>query len=153
LNVYAKSGFVNLEPVLREIAILNGLDPNTVIKAPDPQSPPPPNVSLRLTGSEDMMNPLLLAFMLKANPQQAPDEQSIQKAMELIQRAVSVPGLVQPGAPPPQDPNMMGGPMGPDGMPIEGAPTPIGEANPDLAVLPKIAKRSDDPGAGGKEGI
>lgn len=150
LNTYAKSGFINLEPVLREIAILTGLDPNTVIKAPDPQSPPPPNVSLRLTGSEDMMNPLLLAFMLQANPQQAPTAEGIKKAMELIQMAVSVPGMVQPGQPPPEAQP----PVGPDGQPLPPGPppTPIGEANPDLTVLPKIAKRSDDPAAGGKEG-
>jgi hypothetical protein len=30
-------------------------------------------------------------------------------------------------------------------------PTPIGEANPEAGVLPKITKRSDDPSAGGKE--
>lgn len=89
------------------------------------------------------MNPLLLAFMLQANPQQAPTAEGIKKAMELIQMAVSVPGVVQPGMLP-GDPNQP--PPGP-------APTPIGEANPDLTILPKIAKRSDDPGAGGKEPV
>lgn len=142
LNTYAKSGFVALEPVLREIAILSGLDPNTVIKAPDPQAPPPPNVSLRLTGKEDMMNPLMLAIYLGEG--KPPTPELIQKAMELIQMAVSVPGTVQPGMPPPQGP-----PEGPGGP----APTPVGEANPNLTVLPKIAKRSDDPAAGGKEPV
>lgn len=143
MNTYAKSGFVNLEPVLKEIAILSGLDPNVAIKVPEPQAPPPPNISLRLTGAEDMMNPLNLAFMLKSN--QAPDMELIKKAIELIQFAVSVPGLVQPGAPP-QDPNA---PAPQDGPPLE----KVGEANPDMTVLPKIAKRSDDPAAGGKEGV
>jgi hypothetical protein len=143
LNTYAKSGFVNLEPVLREIAILTGLDPNAVIKAPDPQSPPPPNVSLRLSGKEDMMNPLMLAIYLGEGKPPTPD--LIKQAMEMIQMSVSVPGMVQPGQPPTP---------GPDGQPLPpGPPTPVGEANPDLTVLPKIAKRSDDPAAGGKEGI
>jgi hypothetical protein len=151
LNTYAKSGFVALEPVLREIAILTGLDPNVVIKAPDPQSPPPPNVSLRLTGKEDMMNPLMLAIYLAQG--QPPTVELIQKSMELIQMAVSVPGMVQPGMPPPPPPQ--DGQMGPDGQPMDPSgqpPQKVGEANPDLTVLPKIAKRSDDPAAGGKEG-
>jgi hypothetical protein len=140
LNVYAKTGFVNLEPVLREIATLTGLDPNTVIKAPEPQAPPPPNVSLRLSGQEDMMNPLMLAIYLAQG--KPPTPELIQESMKLIQMAVSVPGTVQPGMPPtpPQ-----GGPE------AEMPPTPIGEANPEAGVLPKITKRSDDPSAGGKE--
>ncbi len=153
LNVYAKTGFVQLEPVLREIAILTGLDPNAVIKAPDPQAPPPPNVSLRLSGQEDMMNPLMLAIYLAEG--KPPTPELIKQAMDLIQQAVSVPGLVQPGAPPQGGP---GGPpqLDPDGQPLppgpEGPPpTPVGEAHPDAGVLPKITKRSDDPGAGGKE--
>lgn len=144
LNVYAKSGFINLEPVLREIAILTGLDPNVVIKAPEPQSPPPPNVSLRLSGQEDMMNPLMLAIYLAEGKPPTPDH--IKQAMEMIQMAVSVPGMVQPGQPPSPPPT------GPDGQPVPtGSPVPVGEANPDAGVLPKITKRSDDPGAGGKE--
>jgi hypothetical protein len=148
LNKYAKSGWVVLEPILKEIAILSGIDPNTGIKAPEPKPPVEPNISLRLTGAEDMMNPLLLAFMLQSG--QAPKAELIEEAKKLIQQAVAVPG-----------PN----PIGPDGMPLAPpipppgspvdvpppAPTPVGEANPNLTVLPKIAKRSDDPSAGGKE--
>ncbi len=144
LNVYAKSGFINIEPVLREIAILTGLDPNTVVKAPEPQSPPPPNVSLRLSGQEDMMNPLMLAIYLAEGKPPTPDH--IKQATEMIQMTISAPGMVQPtpAGPPP---------VGPDGQPLPPgpAPVPVGEANPNMNVLPKITKRSDDPGAGGKE--
>ena len=75
VNTYAKSGYINIEPVLREIATLVGLDPNTTVAAPQPKTPPPPNISLRLTGGEDMMNPLLLAFMLKTG--QAPEPELV----------------------------------------------------------------------------
>lgn len=169
LNTYAKSGFVQIEPVLREISILAGLDPNQVIKAPDPQSPPPPNVSLRLSGAADLMNPLCLAsFLAEGKP---PTAELIEQAKLLIQSAVTMP------APPPA-PQMggMGGPppMGPDGqpmpagmppmgpgagappsMPPAGSATPqaVGEAHPNMTILPKITKRSDDPAAGGKEPI
>lgn len=141
LNVYAKSGWVNLEPVLKEIATLTGLDPNVVIQAPQPKPPVEPNISLRLTGTEDMSNPLTLAFLLKSG--QAPTPEMIEQAKQLIQQAVV---LVQPqpapvpGAPPTEPPPADAGPM-----PNPPIPMP-GEANPDATILPKITKRSDDPG-------
>ena len=154
INMYAKSGFVALEPVLKEIAILSGLDPNTVIKAPDPKPPVEPNISLRLSGAEDMMNPLTLAYLLKTEQPGANLVDLIEEAKKLIQAAV----VPTPPAPPP--------PMGPDGQPLPEAAAPppggepppgelppppatvpVGEANPNLTVLPKINKRSD-----GKEG-
>lgn len=150
LNTYAQSGFIAVEPVLREIAILNGLDPNVVVKAPDPKPPVEPNISLRLSGAEDMMNPLMLAFLIKSG--QAPPPEAIEQAKQLIQQAVVPPTpppgpdgqpmgpLQDPMAPPPT-----GAPLPPPGsaMPPEPpVPTPIGEANPDMRVLPKITKRS-----------
>lgn len=155
MNEYAKSGFVSIEPCLREIATLTGLDPNVAIKAPDPKPPVEPNISLRLTGTEDMMNPLTLAFLIKSG--QAPPPELIDQAKQLIQQAVMMP---QPQPPPSIDP-MTGQPMPPPpgGVPPPGTPMPpgpqvpqaVGEANPNMTVLPKISKRSDDPGAGGKE--
>lgn len=149
VDMYAKSGWVNLEPVLREIAQLAGLDPNTVIRKPEPQEPERPNISLRLTGSEDMTNPLLLAFMIKAG--QAPEPELIEAAKKLIQQAVipeqppQQPGPMGPGGPmPPQ-----GGPVGapPPGAPMPMPPPPgVGEANPQMSLLPKVGKRADEPG-------
>jgi hypothetical protein len=55
INSYAKSGWVNIEPVLQEIATLSGLDPNIVIRPPQPKPPVEPNISLRLTGVEDLL--------------------------------------------------------------------------------------------------
>ena len=133
INTYAKTGYVTLEPVLREIATLIGLDPNTVIKAPQPQSPPPPNMSLRMTGSEDMMNPLLLAFMLESG--QGPKPESIDQAKALIQMAV-MPTPAQ------------GPPMGPP----QGPPMNIGEDNPEAGLLPAITKRAEDGPQGGTTG-
>ncbi len=132
VNTYAKSGWINVEPILKEIATLVGLDPNTVVTKPEPQAPPPPNISLRLTGGDDMMNPLLLAFMLQTG--QAPNEQMIEKAKELIQKAVEMTGPMTPPA----------GPMPP------GQPTNTGEANPNASALPTITQNSD--GAEGPTG-
>lgn len=135
LDTYAKTGHVVLEPVLREIAILSGLDPNTVIKAPDPQSPPPPNVSLRISGAEDLMNPLVLATFL--NNGQPPTLEGIEQAKQMIQAAVLLPVPPSPPPqPPPQDPNAPPGPPPP--------PTPVGEAYPEATILPTISKRSGD---------
>lgn len=141
LNTYAKSGYVVLEPVLKEIAILSGLDPNTVIKAPEPKPPVEPNISLRFTGTEDMSNPLALAFLLKSG--QAPEPELIEKAKQLIQLSVvrpAVEGPMPPGPPVPE---------GPTDVPPT-APEGVGEANPDLSLLPQISKRADDNTGGGE---
>jgi hypothetical protein len=161
LNFTAKSGWVDLQPVLREIAILSGLDPNSVIKPPQPPPPAEPNISLRLTGTEDMLNPLTLAMMIKSG--QAPDSQTIEQAKQLIAQAVTPPPGMMPGGPAAQ---MM--PVGPDGKPLmpgqmalptpqglqPGAPMPqvqtppppappVGSANPNMTLMSKIDKRAD----------
>ena len=154
VNKYAKSGFVELEPVLKEIAMLTGLDPSTVIKAPEAKPPVEPNISLRLTGAADMMNPLMLAFMLKSG--QAPPPELIEQAKKLIEMAVQLQpppppapegGMPGPGGEPPagpQTPPMPGNPLPPGGGPVPSPPPPgVGEANPQAAILPTLDKRSD----------
>jgi hypothetical protein len=166
VNFAGKSGWVNLEPVLKEIATLSGLDPNAVIVPPQPAPPDQPNISLRLTGTEDMLNPLTLAFLMKSG--QAPDQDLIEKAKQLIQSAVTPPPNAIP-APPPQPVG-----VGPDGQPIMppdqgpqggGAippPVPIappipvdvpappatqsGEAHPNWSAMPRVNQRVLDRG-------
>lgn len=147
VNTYAKSGLLDMPSILKEIATLSGLDPNTTIIKPEPQKPEMPNISLRLTGGKDMMNPLLLAFLIKSG--QAPESELIEQAKKIIQQAVVE---VQPPPPPPGMPPM---PVGPDGNPLppgppEGQlplppPPAIGDANPDLSILPTINKRANAP--------
>ena len=164
INFVAKTGWLNLDPVLKEYASLSGLDPNTVITAPQPKPPVEPNISLRLTGSEDLTNPLTLAFLLKSG--QAPDATLIEQAKQLISMVVT------PSAPP-APPTIKTNPDGstdvvatPEtkdegpklkGMEItlapsqmaqpEAPPDPsvpeVGEANPRWQIMDKINKRSD----------
>jgi hypothetical protein len=149
VNTYAKSGWINIEPVLQEIATLSGLDPTVVIKPPQPKPPVEPNISLRLTGVEDMLNPLALAFLIKSG--QAPPPELIEQAKHLIQQAV-----VPPQPPPGQDPNMPGaGPGGggsiappvlapPPGTPLPSPPPPaIGQAHPQWTAMPQLNKRTE----------
>lgn len=142
INKYAKSGWVVLEPVMKEVALLTGLDPNTVIQAPQPKPPVEPNISLRMTGAEDMMNPLMLAFLMKSG--QAPPAELIEQAKKLIQLAVTLQPPVPPpavgpdGQPlPPADPNA------PPGPPPSPAPPVVGEANPQMAAMPTVDRRSE----------
>jgi hypothetical protein len=162
VNFAAKSGYLNVEPVLKEIATLTGLDPNVVIQPPAPKPPAEPNISLRLSGAEDMMNPLLLAFMDKFGI--TPDPQGIEKAKHLIQLAVTpLPGTIMPTPPLPGEEEggekgSGGGtpPAAPSGVPIPIAPQPgadqlppsppppppaVGEANPDWSAMPRINER------------
>ena len=142
INFTAKSGRVNIEPVLKEIATLSGLDPNVVIIPPAPQPPVMPNISLRLTGTEDMLNPLTLAFVLEAG--QGPKPETIEKAKQLIALAVTQPVM----APPPG-----GGQVGPDGQPLQREeplmdmelpqppPPEIGQAESQWSALDRINQR------------
>lgn len=137
-NFAAKTGNVELIPLLREIAQLSGVDPS-YIKQPDPLPPTVPNISLRLTGTEDMMNPLMLALLIQTG--QAPDIELIEKAKKLIEASV------MPSAP--SEPAGMQPALGPDpgGPPTEnlglpGPPPPaIGEAMPDLSAMPRVNQR------------
>lgn len=174
VNTYAKSGWVNIEPVLQEIATLTGLDPNVVIQPPQPKPPVEPNISLRLTGVEDLLNPLVLAFLMKSG--QAPEKDLIEQAKDLIQQAVVPPQGMDMNA----QPNNMAFPMlpegaappsgGPNGSPVppppgaplpppspappKGAPLPspappkVGEAHPQWQSMDKIMKRTE---SGGKQ--
>ncbi len=166
VNTYAKSGWVNLQPVLEEIAVLTGLDPSVVIRAPQPKPPVEPNISLRLTGVEDLLNPLALAIMMKSG--QAPDAHLIEGAKALIQQAVvppqgmQMPGSVQPLGGLPMLPQGQPDPSGGPGTPPLGAPLPppvpapqpgtpvptpqppkVGEAHPQMAGMPTVTKRSE----------
>jgi hypothetical protein len=158
-NFTMKTGWVNPEPVLKEIATLSGFDPAQVIRAPEPKTPQEPNISLRLTGTEDMMNPLTLAFLMKSG--QAPSTDLIEQAKQLIQAAVIPPPNAVPTPPPPPQ-------MGPDGQllppdpsaqpggpvpvptpiapavpvnPPPAGPPPIGQAHPDLSAMDRVNKR------------
>lgn len=134
MNFTAKSGRVELEVILKELATLHGLDPNVVIIPPAPKPPVEPNVSLRLTGTEDMLNPITLAFLIKSG--QAPTSEDIKQAKDLIQMAVAPPIEAMPQ-------------LGPDGQvvpappidPASPAPPEVGKAEPQWSALDRINQR------------
>jgi hypothetical protein len=158
LNFAVKSGFVDAEPVLKEIATLVGLDPAVVIRKPMPKPPVEPNISLRLTGTEDLLNPLVLAFLI--NSGQAPSPDKIEMAKQIIQASVAPPQSPQTQPVPPDggpgDPNdPTGGPGGPGGAPmLPGAmpplpplnlpvppPAGVGGAHPEWSAMDRINSR------------
>lgn len=139
INFAAKSGFVNIEPVLREYASLSGLDPNMAIQKPQPSQPDTPTFSYRFTGIEDLSNPLALAFALKSG--QAPDPQLIEQAKKLIELSVTPPPPQQAGAGAPGAPGMQG-PQPPNApIPPAPQPAPVGEANPDWELMSRVNTR------------
>lgn len=157
MNFTAKSGWINIEAVIREIATLSGLDPNVVVQKPQPRPPAEPNISLRLTGTEDMLNPLALASLV--NSGQAPSLEQIEQAKRLIQAAVtpSSAGQVNPimlammmrgqlpqmgaGGGLPQEPSQE--PQAPMQLPAP-PPMPIGSAHPEWSSMPRLNKRTED---------
>ena len=136
VNFTAKSGYLNLEPVLKEIATLSGLDPAVAIRPPQPKPPAEPNISLRISGAEDLMNPLMLALLMPSG--QAPKPEMIEAAKKLIELSLMpsvAPQMQGPGVPPMMD----GGPP-----PVDGSTPPppaVGEDNPQWASMPRVNQR------------
>jgi hypothetical protein len=115
LNMTAKSGFVDVAPIIAEICELEGLDPGVIMKQPPQPGPDPLSTSLRLTGAEDLQNPLVIAMLMKADQFPSPEQVNNAKiVLAMLQQ--------QPTAAPP--PTGEGGPQGPDGGPS--APPPAG---------------------------
>jgi hypothetical protein len=95
LNLVGKSGYVNPEPIIAEILALSGVDPAKVMITPEPPKPAEPNVSLRLTGAEDLSNPMAVALLLKGGQL---DPNMIQQARQLIMSLMTMmPPPVAPG--------------------------------------------------------
>lgn len=138
LNMTAKSGFVNPKPIIVEIAELSGLDPSEVVIDPQPKVDKP-NISLRLSGKEDLINPLAVALLLHDNKLSVEEIENAKQLLLSVQQA-------------PKPPEQSGG-AGPDGVPGPHPPgpgAPAGqEAHPDWHTASKVAKRSRDMGEGG----
>ena len=149
VNWTGKSGWVNLEPVLKEIAALSGFDPNIVIRPPEPRPPVEPNVSVRMTGLQDLLHPLMLAILMKSG--QAPDTALIEQAKKLLEASIIGPMMVPPeigiGGPgmPSELSALMGGgiPSGTSEMPQVPQPPPFpeGDNNPGWSAFPRINQR------------
>src|SRR6266404_534530 len=147
INLTAKSGYVNVKPLLIEAAELSGIDPAEVIVDPQPKPPEEPNISHRFTGKEDLQDPIVLALLMKNK--KAPTAEEIDQAKELLIHAAESPKPPQPqgGAQAPP-----GGPAGPPGAhpPAPGgSPVPHPnqtENHPDWTLASKVAKRSRDMG-------
>ena len=154
LNITVKSGYINPEPIIREIAELSGIDPAEVMIQPAPPRPDEPNISYRFTGKDDMMNAMVVAMLLHSG--QGPTAEEIAQAKQLLQDAAQLPAPPgapgAPGAPGPAGavPPGAGGPPGagqpPASIPPGGAPGVNGnpDAHPHFQIASKVAKRSQD---------
>ena len=107
-----------------------------------------PNISLRLTGTEDLLNPLSLAVLMKSG--QAPNIELIEEAKKLIASAdpsgillSAASGVQIPPQAPPVPPQQPQGPQGPPGLngPPDPPPPEVGGANKDWSAMEKLNKR------------
>jgi hypothetical protein len=133
LNIAGKSGRINIDPILSELAALSGLDPAGVLLPPAQPKQEDPNMSFRVSGLADLLNPLTLAFLIKSG--QAPGPQDVQAAKQLLidsQTPPAEPPLPMPSAGP------QIGPPGQRALP----PAP----EPDWQAMPRVTKRPDELG-------
>lgn len=152
LNLTAKSGFVNVKPIIAEITELTGLDPTQIIVDPQPHEEKP-NVSWRFSGKDDLISPMAVAMLMMTG--QAPDEATLEKAKQLLLRAAAAPmppDLQQPqvGMPGPQAGPQGGaspppGPQAPMPPLVTGhVPMPTEDPHPNWHPMEKVAKRTRD---------
>lgn len=144
LNMTVKSGYIDPEPIIREIADLSGLNPDEVVHKPSGEQPKPMNISFRASGVADLLNPLVVALMVKAG--QAPSPQDLEAAKQIL--LATTAATQQPPPPPLGDPNaapVPGGPPAPGGAP--GAPPVVSDAMPTYNTLSRVEKRADEAAA------
>jgi hypothetical protein len=135
LNIAGKSGRIQIDPIIAELAALSGLDPAQVMAPPAQPKPEPLNVSYRFSGMQDLHDPISVAILMKAG--QAPGPQEIEAAKQLILDAEGP--TKQP--PPDAGPARTGLPPGPiDVRALPPAP------NPDWQAMERVTKRPDELG-------
>jgi hypothetical protein len=149
LNVVGKSGYVDPKPIIAEITMLNGLDPATVMRDPEPAAPDAPNISFRFN-AVDLVNPIALAMLVKSG--QAPNPDDLAAAVKMLQAAHQAAGpqsmippttaeeaavRLAPGVPttPVEPPVVAGQP-----------PAPGTDMQPGWTPMPRVSKRIDEPG-------
>jgi hypothetical protein len=115
INMTAKSGYVNVKPLIIKAAELSGIDPSEVIVDPQPPKPEDPNISYRFTGKDDMTNPMVLGILQKRG--ELPSEEDLQAVIKLQKTMLQLAQVALPAPNPP----------GPEGVP---PPTPDGPVGP-----------------------
>lgn len=136
LDLTAKSGYVKIEPVLKEIAALAGLDPEAVIEAPAPKGPEPPNVSFRVS-AEDLKDITFLAAMVKAG--YAPGPQEIEAAKQILMETVQAPKSAGPTDGSHTGEQPVPGPLGDPNAEMN-----VQDQTPDWNLANRIDKRMND---------
>jgi hypothetical protein len=141
LNITAKSGLTDPSPTIAKIAQLSGEDPSKIMKKPEPPPPEQMNMSLRMSGKDDLVNPLVMSLLVKQK--QAPSPDDLKAAQAILQAAASSPAPQPPVIP------GVGGPSaaGPDTQGSQtGAPPPPppGPDPENYTLMDKISKRSED---------
>ena len=139
LNLVAKSGYVNVAPIIAEMAELSGLDPATIMIQPE-QKPKEPQLSFRFSGKDDLTSPVVMALMLEKGLSVKPESLDAAKQLLMAALAPPKPPEVQgPGGGGPAGP----GPRGASGQAPGGPPR---DANAQWEQMPKVATRSREIG-------
>ena len=144
INMTVKSGYVNPKPLILEACELSGFDPTEIVVDPKPPKPDDPSLSYRFTGKEDLMNPVVLAFLLKQKAITPDDLEAAKAVLEAMQQ----PSKPKPPTPAPgalAHPQVAGpGHPGAAGHPPPAAPGPTEDQRPGWGLASKVAKRSRD---------
>lgn len=137
LNISGKSGRINIDPIMAELAALAGLDPAEVMLPPAQPKPEPPNVSYRFSGAADLLNPMAVALLQKKDASPI-GPQDIEAAKQLILDAMGppkTPPQVVPGQAPPVPPWQAQALL---------ATNP--EPDPGWEAMPRVTKRPEELG-------
>jgi hypothetical protein len=96
-----KTGYVDPLPLLKRMADLAGVD-STIVRPPSGVKPEPLNISLRLSGAEELDDPRIVALLMHSGQMFTPQE--LEAAKNIIIQSKQVPAPQDPNAPPADQP-------------------------------------------------
>lgn len=102
-----KTGYVDPLPLLKRMADLAGVD-STIVRPPSGVKPEPLNISLRLSGAEELDDPRIVALLMHSGQMFTPQE--LEAAKNIIIQSKQVPQQQDPNAPGGQPPPTPGQP-------------------------------------------
>lgn len=141
LNIIAKSGVVDIMPIVADIVELGGYDPSQIVKPPVPRQPDEPSISYRFSGKEDVYNPVVLAMLIEHG--EAPSLESLAAAKKMLADAQMPPSPAM-AMNPAQQPGQPGQQALPGQAPLPQHAALDGNAHPNFQIASKVAQRSED---------
>lgn len=144
-NIAMKSGYLDPLETLGKMADLSGVD-SADVRAPSGVKPEPLNISMRLSGAEELDDPRVVALLMHSGQMFTPQELEAAKQVIIQSKALpqppTQPGPPAPGAPGAPAPGAPGAHQPPPQM--QPSHLTAGDAHPQAEMADRVNKRRND---------